>query len=182
MKENKYIKISYMTAVVILLFIMKLLYLNLSVDDYFWLLFPVKTMVSFITDIHFWYDPSIGYTSYNGQIIINDRCSGLNFFIITLFLSVFIDLEDDSLLYKRLLKIIFFVFICFILTVFSNSIRISICIYLAVFEKYFQFLKEAKSWVHEGMGTFVFLFFLLSYNFLLMKGKLWIQKLKILKV
>jgi exosortase K len=165
-------------VVSLFLFILKIASINSGVDFHLWLLFPVKILTGIFTGMTFLFEPGTGFVSIDGMIIINGKCSGLNFFIITVFLSVFTGMKTGTTLKKKIFITVVFIVSSYMLTVFSNSVRITVSIFLSHFRNSFVLLSEAGSWVHEITGTFVFLFFLLSYYFIFLKGDLWKKFLK----
>ena len=173
-EKNNLTKTVSLISIAILLFLLKM-YFSGDKAVMIWLLWPVKNLVGFFTGIYFIFDSACGYVSYDRLVIISNRCSGLNFFIIAVFLSVFMDLTNEKTAYNRIISILIFIAASYMLTVVANTTRISVSIFLGYYKPHFEFLSQARSWVHEALGTFVFLLFLLSYYFVLTKGKSWIK-------
>lgn len=171
-KSFKFLLLGFICLVLILL---KLYYLGAGVDSLGWILAPTAFISSLMANLDFNYVEGAGYLSRNGLYLINKSCSGLNFLIITVFITSFSLLSRKMRVRTQLLIGGTAFAGGYLLTILANSIRITLSIRFEPIRSSLFLLKGAESWVHQGIGTFIFLLSLLVYYYLLMKGALWIR-------
>jgi|GEM_PF-4255442 len=146
-------------------------------DDFFlWILYPTVFIVQFLTGYAFSYFENTGYVSYDNIITISKSCAGINLFILTNLIGIYLISASRSELHKKALYLIPNLIMSYIFTIITNALRISFSIYFEPVKRSVPFLIKAKNWVHYGIGTFLFIFSLLVYYFILKRGLPWIKK------
>lgn len=150
----------------------KIVYRGAGPESFRWLLVPVVFWVELFTGQNFTYSAGEGYMNYSQTVLINHTCSGLNFFILTILLSLLI-IPAGITTRTTLRSTSLIITVSYILTVIANTIRIVIAIRFEPIRRSIPVLAGAEHWVHQGIGVFVFLSFLLIYYSLLKRGILW---------
>lgn len=132
--------------------------MNTGIDSLRFMISPVDRVICLITDTNSVFESDIGYYNESLNIIINKSCSGFNFMLICfVMISVHfaknIKKEDiRKWLLPGLLPI------SYIITIFVNSSRILLAIQLTRFNV----IKRLDiPWLHQGVGIFVYLSFLI---------------------
>ncbi len=177
--ENKQKHIKYISFVLIIILLLSLKFFNriLNINSFTWLLTPTTFLIEMFTGYKFIYDNETGYISINDRIIINKSCAGINLFILLSFLSIYILFNKKIKTSKQLIRIIPYLTFAYCFTLFANAIRISFSILFEPIRLNSSFLMSTNNWIHQGIGTFIFLFSFLIFYFLLLRGKQWIKKI-----
>lgn len=176
MRVRKSFKFLLIGLVCLALLGLKLFYMRAETESLRWVLAPTAFVSSLFCGMDFIYREGMGYLSTNGLYLINKSCSGVNFLILTLFISTFSLLSRKMRIRWQLVTAFLAGAASYLLTILSNSIRITLSILFEPFRRSIPLLEGAESWVHQGIGTFIFLLFLLIYYYMLMKGALWIRE------
>lgn len=177
--ENKQKLIKYISFILIIILLLSLKFFSkkLNTNSFHFLLAPTTFLVKIFTGYKFIYNIDIGYVSINEKIIINKSCAGINLFILLSFLSIYILLNEKIKTSNQLIKIIPYLTFAYCFTIFANAIRISFSILFEPIRLNSSILLSANNWIHQGIGTFVFLTSILIFYLLLLRGKLWIKKI-----
>ncbi|ULC59018.1 exosortase K [Flaviramulus sp. BrNp1-15] len=136
---------------------------------------PLSNIVSFITDTDFIYSNTNGFYFEVLNITIDKSCSGINFWLISFVVFINLLLNICKSTFQKTILFPLILLMTFILTLFANTSRILISIFI---EKQTKF---NYSWLHQAEGVFIYLFFLiLTYtiiNHLLSKYNIYDEKL-----
>lgn len=175
--SQKIIKYIIFISIIFLLLTLKFLTKKISPDKFQFLLLPTTTLVEIFTGDKFLYNKVKGYINYNETISINKSCAGINLFILLSFLSTYILFNKKIKTSRQLLLLLPYLVFAYCFTIFANALRISFSILFEPIRLNSTILKAANNWVHQGIGTFIFLTSILTFYFLLQRGKLWIKKI-----
>ena len=148
-------KLTYQLAAVGLFLLLKLSYTQADNDDLAFLLRPTDALVGLAAGSPSVYQPARGYFHPDLNILIDKSCAGFNFWILC-----FIMLSFLAFRYFHRRKYLVFVLpaalLCaYTLTVFANTSRISIAIFLR--DKTGTLSPKHADWLHEAQGIFVYL-------------------------
>ena len=175
--SQKIIKYIIFIIIITLLLILKFSLKKLNTGSFQWLLLPTTLLVEIFTGNKFVYIIGKGFISYNEIITINKSCSGINLFILLTFLSLYILFNKKIKTSRQFFLLAPYQFFAYIFTIFANALRISFSILFEPIRLNSPILKSANNWIHQGIGSFIFLISVLIFYFLLMRGKLWIKKI-----
>ncbi|MBC7451705.1 MAG: exosortase K [Cytophagales bacterium] len=132
--------------------------ISIENDDLTLLLKPVDRVVSLITDSPSVYLTDIGYIHHDLHIVIDKSCSGFNFFIICFTMLSMLIVRQVNKGRHKVMLLPAVVTCSYVLTIFANSSRILISIFLTHAAEF----SKTYSWLHQAEGVFVYLFFLIS--------------------
>ncbi len=177
-KNLKLIKHIVFILIIILLLSLKLFYNKLNTASFLWILYPTIFLIEIFTGNKFIFYIDKGFVSFNEIITINKSCAGINLLILTAFLSLYILFNKKTKIYNQLIWIIPYLLFSYFFTIISNAIRISFSILFEPIRLNSSILKSANNWIHQGIGSFIFLISILLYYFLLTRGKSWIIWIK----
>lgn len=110
--------------------VLKLFYSRAGSDELLWMLAPVAWWVRILSGISFEYLPDIGYVNHTIQFVIASSCSGVQFLIIAMLMSVCSFAHRMGTVKKGMLWTFGSVAGAYLYTIFVNGIRIvlSICL------------------------------------------------------
>ena len=174
---QKIIKYIIFVLIVILLLILKFSLKKLNTNFFQWLLFPTIYLVEIFSGNKFIFSLEKGYINLNDNITINKSCTGINLFILLTFLSLYILFNKKTKTSSQLIMIIPYLLFAYCFTIFANALRISFSILFEPIRLNLPILKTTNNWIHQGIGTFIFLISVLIFYLLLLRGKLWIRKI-----
>lgn len=175
--SQKIIKYTIFIIIITLLLILKFSLKKLNTNSFQWLLLPTTFFVEVFTGNKFVYNTEKGFVSYNEIITINKSCAGINLFILLTFLSLYILFNKKIKISRQLFLLVPYLVFAYCFTILANALRISFSILLEPVRLNSPVLKSANNWIHQGIGTFIFLVSILFFYFLLIRGKLWIKKI-----
>lgn len=177
-KNFKLIKYIIFILIILTLLTIKFVYNKLNTVSFLWILYPTIFLIEIFTGYKFIYYIDKGFVSLNEIIIINKSCAGINLLILTTFISLYILFNKKTKTYNQLAWIIPYLLFSFFFTIISNAVRISFSILFEPIRLNSSILKSSNNWIHQGIGSFVFLLSILIYYFLLTRGKSWITWIK----
>ncbi|MGB1241954.1 MAG: exosortase K [Chitinophagales bacterium] len=126
-----------------------------------WMLKPVSSGVSMVTDLSFTFDKNLGYVAENNVFTIEKSCAGINFFSIALLTIVFSFLNFFQNPVYKLLALGNFLIVTFVITIIVNVCRIVIAVQFLSLGENIPFLASDK--MHTIQGTLFYCTFLLLY-------------------
>lgn len=138
---------------------LKLFFSRSEPSELTWMLFPTTKIVEAFTGISFLYDSESGYRNLDAAIVIGKSCAGINYFIITLCMSVFSFMT--SFKKRKLLIFAVFVVAAYAVTVAVNAFRIIGGIALVNIGEHFRVAITDS--IHEAEGIMVSFFYLVLY-------------------
>jgi exosortase K len=171
--------LSNLVLIIILLLLIiffKLLFNNAKNKDILIFLTPVSTIAGLGTGENFHLDDEKGYVNNNGTIIINRFCSGINYFLIALILSLIVAFPFNAKLKCKIIIICLYFLFCYLLSLTANSSRIIISISVEKLRVLFNWNENGK-WFHYLEGIVTFFTFLLLYYLFLMRWVKWNRKM-----
>lgn len=177
-KILKLIKYIIFILIIAILLMIKFIYNKQNTDSFLWILYPTIFLIEIFTGYKFIYYIDKGFVSFNEIIIINKSCAGINLLILISFISLYILFNKKTKTGNQIVWIIPYLLFSYFFTIFSNAIRISFSILFEPVRLNSSILKSANNWIHQGIGSFVFLSSILLYYFLLTRGKSWITWIK----
>lgn len=146
-----------LTAVVVIA--VKYHYSVAGPDDLRWVLSPTTYLVELFWSVNFIFDPAKGYVATELPVVIGPGCAGLNFFVISLSMSVFTFIGG----FKRRMLYGWFMFLLmnYLVTLLVNAFRIIGGVVLLQIGNDFGF--DAGGVVHSAQGTLFYFVFLVGY-------------------
>jgi len=159
--------IIYALFLVILFLILKVLFIYCQTTDLKVLLFPISTLIEWMTGsaFHYGYDKVFYFEQLH--ITINKSCSGFNFFLLSFLLLSFLTLKNCTLHRSKILFLLVSFFSAYLITILANTSRIYCSIVLQ--KKLHTLLKLDVSIIHESIGIVNNLFFLITTFYLFEK-------------
>lgn len=161
----------YLVIATIFVFL-KILYIDLSVDDLRYFLFPLDLMVKLTTHATSVFLPLKGYYYPSLNIIIDKSCSGFNFFALCFMMLSFLSVNHLHISRYRTIAIICCLPLAYMLAIFANTARILTSI--TIMHLPLPSWSQHGDLTHQAQGAFVYLFFLiiiyLVFNLLVRKG------------
>ena len=146
------------------------MYIKASTQELMFILWPTNIIVEVMTGIKSVHKNNDGFFYSNLNIIINKSCSGFNFFMICFLMLSFSAINVLKTHKQIVTAIVLPLFISTISTVFANSSRILIAIYV---KKIMPDSSNKYPWLHQTEGIIVYLFLLIiihtSFTFLIQK-------------
>ena len=124
-----------------------------------WILSPTMYMVKAFTGMQFFFDPAKGYINNETAVVIGTSCSGVNYLIIALCMTLFSFVPRFT--GQKLPVCAVLILAAYIVTVMVNSFRIIGSIALLHAARQFKFVITDS--VHEAIGIFVYFSFLVLY-------------------
>lgn len=137
--------------------LLKILYRNADHADLYWLLAPTNYLFALFMDSQYVFNANQGFIHSGLNIVINKSCSGGNFFILV-FMMMFV--SWISIFRKRKSKFIFILtslFASYFFTIIVNTSRIVVLSSIDFPHG------DWMSWIHEAVGSFIYLFFLVLF-------------------
>ncbi len=161
---SKYVGYSLYLLAFLFAFLAKLFYATATTEEMSFLLAPTTAFVELLTGLQFVSEPE-GYYNASRNILIDESCSGMNFFIIAFCMTIVYSLKHYA---SPLHKAIFFVgsiIACYGLTIFANTSRIGGAILFHGKEDSLPIV--GQGWFHQAEGIFIHFTFLLIFFFCL---------------
>jgi exosortase K len=131
--------------------IAKALYANTTNDTLVFILNPLSSVVSLVTDSSFSYSNDIGFYFKNLNIAIDKSCSGINFWLISFVAFSILILKVCKSHLQKTLSIPLMLIATFVLTLFANTSRILTAIFISK-QTTFDY-----PWLHQAQGVFIYL-------------------------
>lgn len=152
-----------------LLFFLKLLYTQTSVEDLLCIIYPVQRAIAFFTGETSQFIADNGYYFQELDIIIDKSCSGFNYFLICLSIFGLISINNTRSIKKNFLLFGTTVILAYVQTIFVNSFRIISTIYLQ--SSIESFLALNSKLIHTSIGisiniSFLIITYLITLKFL----------------
>lgn len=143
----------------ILIFVsLKLAFSNADNDQIIFLIKPLNHMVSLLTESIATYNNQIGFFHQKLNITIDKSCSGFNFWMLSFIMLFFTVLKQIKKGLYKFLMIPFSLLITYTLTLFVNTSRILVSLFI---EKTTQL---NYLWLHQAEGVFIYLSFLIIFQ------------------
>lgn len=163
--------IFYLSIAAVFVFL-KILYMDLSIDQLRLFLYPLDVMVRLATHSTSVFLPSEGYFYESLNILIDKSCSGFNFFTLCFMMLAFLFVNHLPLNRHRIIAIAACLPLSYLLAIFANTARILTSITIMHLPMPAWSLHGDLS--HQAQGAFVYLFFLIIiyfvFNLLSRKG------------
>jgi exosortase K len=133
----------------------KLIYRNADIEMLSFILEPTSFMVKLLSGISFNKVYGIGFINHEHRAVINMSCSGINFLIIS-FMSVYmLNIHAIKKLKYKLLWFPASLAVSYLYTIFINSLRIIVSIYLFNADIYSDFITPER--VHRIEGAIIYI-------------------------
>ena len=132
-------------------FIAKILYSNTTNDTLIFILKPLSSIISLVTDSSFSYSKDIGFYFENLNISIDKSCSGINFWLISFVVFSILILRFCKSHFQKTASIPLILIATFTLTLFANTSRILTSIFISK-QTTFNY-----PWLHQAEGIFIYL-------------------------
>ncbi|MEN7547119.1 exosortase K [Rapidithrix thailandica] len=145
-----------------MVFIIKYWYISSTEKDLFFILYPVTGLIELYSGQLSVYLPDSGFYFSSLNILINKSCSGVNFWVIALCVSAWNVANHIHDLKKKLLGLALSLLCAYVLTLFTNSLRILTAIWLTDLKEIVPWI--ASSWFHQAQGAFTYLSVLVAYH------------------
>ncbi len=174
MEKKKYLQKAFslsniflFTIVFICAYALKYHYSTAETEDLKWILAPTATLVEIVTGKTFFFDNMKGYVNYNYMVSIAKPCAGVNFLIIAFCMSAFnIILKVRNTPAKCFALPGSFIAL-YMVTIFANTIRILIAIFLYTSNLSFGSFTPEK--LHRLEGIIIYFIFLFMLNYIVLK-------------
>lgn len=165
---------AYLIAMLLIFVALKAAYLNCTIEQLYFLLFPVNKIVEIVCNKTAIYNPNQGFYFPNYQIIIEKTCSGFNFLLLCFVMLNSLALQFLKTTLQKILALPFFLLLSYLLTIFVNSSRILTSIVVQNAANNFLFTQQ-HFLLHQIVGVSINLFYLilfyLAFNCLFIKIK-----------
>ncbi|MEO1029974.1 MAG: exosortase K [Bacteroidota bacterium] len=129
----------------------KIAYAQATNDALVFILKPLSSIISFLTNSPFIYLSDSGFYFESLNITIDKSCSGVNFWIISFVVFSFSFVKVTRSNFQRLLSIPVLLLATFAFTLFANTSRILISILISR-QTAFDY-----PWLHQAQGVFIYL-------------------------
>lgn len=159
--------IFYVLFLVILFLTLKVLFIFSQTADLKVLLFPISTLIEWMTGSAFHFSDDKGFYFEQLNVTINKSCSGFNFFLLSFLLLSFLTLKNCTLHRSKILFLLVSFFSAYLITILANTSRIYCSIVLQ--NKLHTLLKLDVSIIHESIGIVNNLCFLITTFYLFEK-------------
>jgi exosortase K len=144
----------------ILIFLgLKFSYTQMDANGLLFLIAPTDWFVSLMVGEKGYYVDSIGYFHKDLNIVVEKSCSGFNFLILSFITCYFLCIQFVNKTWLKWMLLPFSFLLGYILTIFVNTSRIC----TAILVQQSTSTPKIGGWFHEAQGTFIYLFFLLSF-------------------
>jgi len=123
-------------------------------NDLVWILEPIAHLVELAAGIHFEHESTAGFVSLSNRIVIAPACAGINFLIIcfsTLFFTLVSRMKTSV---KKSIWLVISIVSAYLVTLWTNSVRIIISIYLYRAQIYGEWVTPER--VHRLAGTLIY--------------------------
>lgn len=137
---------------------LKFLYSYTTIDEIAYLLQPTNFIIETISNSESQYLPHQGYYNSHLNILIDKSCSGFNFLMLCYLMFVFSVVSKLQNNVSKIIALPLLLFSSYLLTIFINSSRIMISVFIRELELSNFLINE--NWLHQLEGGFVYLFFL----------------------
>lgn len=148
-------KLPYQLAAIGIFVLLKFWYVGADNDALAFLLRPTDTLVGLATSSSSLYSPDEGYFHSELNILIDKSCAGFNFWILCFLMLSFLAFRYLHKQSHLALTLPAASLCAYVLTIFANTSRISIAIFLQ--NRMGAFFPENPGWLHEAQGVFVYL-------------------------
>ncbi|AOT69388.1 exosortase K [Geosporobacter ferrireducens] len=135
-----------------------LLYRYGSVEDLLFIIKPVAFLVEKALGIRFYYDQDLGFVSQQGNVVINQACSGIRFWIAVYCMLGFSFVSRVKSIGKKYMMTFGFVLFSYGITIFANASRIITAIgilNLAIVES-----TTSERFLHQSIGVLFYWIYL----------------------
>ena len=154
---KKDISILYYSVLFLFFIVMKLMYTKMDNSDLHFLLNPTHAIVTLLTGSTAIFCMDKGFFFENLNIAIDKSCSGFNFWILSFIMLSYVCVSFYKTNKSKLLAILVLFAITFFTTIFVNTSRIMVAIFiLKTFPKSMNY-----TWLHQMQGIFIYLSFLI---------------------
>lgn len=148
-------KLPYQLAAIGIFGLLKLWYVGADNDDLAFLLRPTDALVGLAASSPSSYLTDSGYFHPDLNILIDKSCAGFNFWILCFLMLSLLIFKYLGRWAHLTLTLPATLLCAYVLTIFANTSRISIAIFLQ--NKAAAFLPKHLLWFHEAQGVFVYL-------------------------
>lgn len=159
-KRNHTILIFYLIGIIIFL-LAKWWYKTAGNDEIYFLLWPVDHFVQLFSGTPSTYNTIQGFFFSNLNITIDKSCSGFNFWMIAFLVFYYSLVNNAHHLKTQLLTLPISLLLAYISTLIANSARI---LSLLIIEQKLQLINQS---LHQGVGAFIYLSFLVIFYLIL---------------
>lgn len=149
------------SLVAIIFIALKFLFKSFDNEQLYFLLKPTNSLVEIMNNSHSVFVKEVGFYHEDLKICINKSCSGYNFWLLTFLLTCFLLIKKIGRFFVISLSLV----LSYFFTIFVNASRIFASILLQKKTNFLQFI-DSKI-LHESIGVFVNLFFLILMYLLL---------------
>lgn len=134
-----------------------------SLEDLFFIIKPVVFIVEKATGIKFYYNQSLGFVNQQGNVVINQACAGIRFWMAALSMLGFSFVSKIRGLKKQWMMVLAFILFSYIITVFANASRIIGAIWVLDFS--IGKGPSAERLLHQSIGVlFYWTYLLITYG------------------
>lgn len=159
-------ELPYYGFIAIVFVVCKLWYKQLGSEELLLLLTPISYLVGFFGDSTVQFSGENGYYLAALNIVIDKGCSGFNFWLISFVVLGFAVIMNIIEPKRKAILLILSLFVAYLLTIIANTSRILSIIKM---NNLFPDLDKQYEWSHATQGTFVYLFFLISFYLITLK-------------
>ena len=164
-------KLPFQLAAIGIFVLLKFWYVQADNDNLAFLLQPTDALVGLAAGSPSQYLPDSGYFHPDLNIFIDKSCAGFNFWVLCFLMLSFLAFRHLGRQMYLVLTLPAALICAYLLTIFANTSRISIALFLQ--NKTEAFFTKNDTWFHEAQGVFVYLSCLiaiyLTAEFLLIK-------------
>ncbi|MTI32397.1 exosortase K [Xanthovirga aplysinae] len=145
----------YYLCVLLLVVVFKFYFRHADNDAFLFLLQPTNHIISFIMGSPSIYSNDRGFFHEQLNMVIDKSCSGFTFWNLCYTLILFNLLNNIRTNRKKLVLFPLALLAGYALTVFVNASRILLLLFLQ------RYIDISLGWVHEALGSFIYLSFLI---------------------
>lgn len=165
-KQHTISDLPFYGFIAVVFVVAKLVYKQFGNDELWLFLSPVSHLVGFFSGSAVEYSSESGYFLSALNIVINEACSGFNFWLISFVIIGFAVVTQVHSQMKKLIYLLAALFIAYLLTIIANTSRI---ISIIKMNEIFPTWKDKYEWLHVTQGSFIYLFFLIGTYLLITK-------------
>lgn len=153
MGENK--NLPHYLLIFFIIIVLKLKFATAQTDDLIFILYPLSTLVDYLTGLSSSYVSNHGFLYHSLDIIIDKSCSGYNYWMISFGMLAVLSMHYFETSRQKLMVVLFCFIGAFFFMITVNAFRIYALILIH------DFPISGTNLVHEGMGILMYFTFLL---------------------
>lgn len=163
---NKNNNLPYYGFIAFVFIVAKLIYRNIENEELLLLLQPVSYLVGFFTNSALHFTAENGFFMPDLNIIINESCSGFNFWLNSFVVISFAVVTEVAATKRKIILLLLTLLLTYFLTIIANTSRI---ISILKVNSLMPTWNEKYEWFHAAQGTFVYLFYLIIFYLMAVK-------------